>query len=361
MNKCYSKALEDTVSLTFTGDFFCSMQCDTDERSLIIAYLSGKANPVINFEGSWESDTLTKKAVRLAADPSILNSLEKCTLSLANNHVLDYGEKGLNSLMSTLDHNSISYFGINTNSSKVDNYKVINFSGIRVCFLGFGAKNEECIAPAINTPGILDFNSNNLRASISALDSDAFDYLVVYAHVGYEFEKYPLPLHVGVSREAVDLGADFVYCSHTHCLQPYELYKDKYIFYGLGNFYFSNNREMYPTDSDVGAMVSIVLSRNEHQVRLAEVERITYMRPPTGLEIDEFEGYLEDWELKTKSLENYSKNYSKTRTRKKNPRPILYYDAALSNTIKYLAWKVVVDITGMLGVRQFVKRVLRWQ
>jgi poly-gamma-glutamate capsule biosynthesis protein CapA/YwtB (metallophosphatase superfamily) len=41
-------------------------------------------------------------------------------------------------------------------------------------------------------------------------------------------------------RYMIDLGADFIYSSHSHIIQPHEIYKKKYIFYGLGNFYFAS-------------------------------------------------------------------------------------------------------------------------
>ena len=349
------------VSLTLVGDFFCSTQFNCAEREKIENYLSVAPNPIINFEGSFEAIAVEDKAIRLAADPTILNSFNDCVVSLANNHVLDYREEGLNDLILKLNSESIPYFGINSNLKTYDNFKIVDFDGIKVCLVGFGAKNEECVSPGADMPGVLDFNKDNLKASFEALHTELFDYLIVYSHIGYEFEKYPLPLHVGLCREAIDLGADLVYCSHTHCLQPYEVYNGKYIFYGLGNFYFSSNRDRYPTDSDIGAIVRVSLSHHAREVNLVGVERIVYERPGPGFEISSFEGYQADWKLDSISLKKYSKNYSSIRTRKSNPRPILYYDRPILNFVKYRAWKLVVDITGVLGIRYLVKRMLRWQ
>ena len=151
-----------------------------------------------------------------------------------------------------------------------------------------------------------------------------------------------------------------VYCSHTHCLKPYEVYDGKYIFYGLGNFYFSSGRDRYPVSSDVGAIVKIALSCNSREVRLVDVEKIEYERPSPGFEISLFEGFQKEWKLDFTSLEKYSQNYSLIRTRKINPRPILYYNRPILNFLKYRAWKLVVDITGAFEIRQTVKRILGW-
>lgn len=357
-----SEYLEDRkVTLTLTGDFFCSKEFDYQERKGITDYLSGAPNAVVNFEGSVEGGSVIAKSIRLASDPDVVPSLRGCAVALSNNHVLDFQKQGLDLLIAKLNESSIPFFGINSNSKILDNFKILDLEGIRVCFMGFGAENEQCVTPTADSPGVLNFDSKNLKSSVEALDKELFDYLIVYAHIGYEFEKYPLPLHVGLCRQAIDLGADLVYCSHTHCLQPYEVYDDKYIFYGLGNFYFSTGRDRYPVSSDIGAIVKISLSCHKREVSLVNVEKIEYGRPGPGFEISLFDSFQKDWKLGFTSLKKYSQNYSLIRTRKSNPRPILYYNRPILNFIKYRAWKLVVDITGVLGIRQIVKRILRWQ
>ena len=354
-------ANKDNVVLTLTGDFFCSKEFDSNERRSIEKYLSNVRNPVINFEGALESDSAVTKSIHLAADPDIISALSTCTVALSNNHVLDFEKMGLDFLLAKLNDNSIPFFGVNSNSHVSDNFRLFNFEGIKVCFMGFGAENEECVAPTRDSPGILNFDIKNLKSSFEALDKEIFDYLIVYAHIGYEFEKYPLPLHVGLCREAINLGADLVYCSHTHCLQPYEVHNEKYIFYGLGNFYFSSHRDRYPAESDIGAIVSISLSSRRRKINLLGVEKIQYERPGPGFKISKFEGYLKEWRLDFPSLKKYSQDYSSLRTRRRNPRPILYYNHPILNFIKYRVWKLIVDITGMLGMREMIKRLLNWQ
>ena len=353
--------INSNVILTLMGDYFCSVNCDNDEFSKITDYLYQQKYPIINFEGSFSSGSLAKKAIRLESCPEKISVIDRCLLSLANNHTLDFGVTGLNNLIKALDMKSIKYFGINANSSVNDNFKVFNLDGLKVCLVGFGAKNEECVEPSFDRPGVLDFNSKNLKASIDSARPLDCDYLLVYAHIGYEFERYPLPLHVGLCSEAVDLGADLVYCSHTHCLQPYEIYRDKYIFYGLGNFYFSENRDRYPEISDIGAIVKLSLNKQKREVKVSEIDKITYSRPSPGLKIESFSEYIQQWKLNEGELEAYSRIYAKIRTRRKNPRPILYYGTPRLNAIKFIFWRGVVDLTGLLGIRKFIKWILRWQ
>ena len=45
----------------------------------------------------------------------------------------------------------------------------------------------------------------------------------------------------------IEMGADAVVCSHTHCLLPWEIYADKPIVYGLGNLIFESDRKQAET------------------------------------------------------------------------------------------------------------------
>ena len=59
-------------------------------------------------------------------------------------------------------------------------------------------------------------------------------------HTGFEYNTLPTIRTVKECRKLIDDGYDMVVCSHPHLIQPYEIYRDKYIFYSIGNFYFSN-------------------------------------------------------------------------------------------------------------------------
>ena len=70
------------------------------------------------------------------------------------------------------------------------------------------------------------------------------DYLFVLPHDGIEYIDIPLPETIARYRDFIDYGADGVIGTHPHCPQGWETYKDKPIFYSLGNFLF-NSKENY--------------------------------------------------------------------------------------------------------------------
>jgi poly-gamma-glutamate synthesis protein (capsule biosynthesis protein) len=61
---------------------------------------------------------------------------------------------------------------------------------------------------------------------------------IVFGHGGKEHYPYPTPEMVRRSRFMVDMGADAVIWSHTHCPLPWETYAGRPIIYGLGNLVF---------------------------------------------------------------------------------------------------------------------------
>ncbi len=64
------------------------------------------------------------------------------------------------------------------------------------------------------------------------------DFIVVYSHWGYEYEHEPNIIQRQLAHEFIDAGADLVVGSHPHVIQSSEVYRDKHIYYSLGNLIF---------------------------------------------------------------------------------------------------------------------------
>ena len=62
--------------------------------------------------------------------------------------------------------------------------------------------------------------------------------MVVYAHWGREYELIQSESQQKIAHNFIDSGADLIIGSHPHVVQPIEIYKNKAIFYSLGNFVF---------------------------------------------------------------------------------------------------------------------------
>ena len=112
----------------------------------------------------------------------------------------------------------------------------------RVGLIGYfstgSAWNRRCGATS-RRPGAATGTEMELREDVTRLRS-LVDWVVVTFHWGVPYERYPLPEDRTKARYAIECGADLVVGHHPHVVQPYEVYRDRPIFYSLGNFAFGS-------------------------------------------------------------------------------------------------------------------------
>lgn len=94
------------------------------------------------------------------------------------------------------------------------------------------------------------------------------DIIIVTMHAGQEYTLKTTPLQESFARTAIDNGADIVIGAHPHWIQPIERYKEKYIFYSLGNFVFDQD---FSPETKTGLTLKIFITKN---TRKAEIEKI---------------------------------------------------------------------------------------
>jgi len=346
------------LKLLLTGDYFFDYKNSQDDFENIKNKIKDFDYSIINYEGTLKSDSVRNKAVNLSMSEESLEFDSKNILfCLANNHIFDYDLDGYTKTISLIDTKNHKYFGLESKRDKFNNYKIIEKENLKICIASFGWANEECVLSSGSKPGNVDLTKENIRLFFESIKNIKYDKLIIYTHYGYEYEYYPLPLHVNLFRYMIDLGADFIYSSHSHIIQPYEIYKEKYIFYGLGNFYFASRRDIYPESSDQGLLLELDIDKDNINVL---PKYIQYNRELKESLLDDCCDYFERDKLNIESFDIYSKEYKNFRLRKKNPRPILYKDSDFSNNLKFRIWKLIVDITGFLKIRQIIKRILGW-
>jgi len=209
---------------------------------------------------------------RFRADPSSaedLRSLGFGLVSLANNHVFDYGESAFVETLEALNGAGIEHVGAGLNLEKALSPVVMDAGGQRVAFLGFATVYPLVGAASHDRPGIAairnkivyEFESfrlpTDLRPGYASLpvireepvEQDVIrvqecirnakasvDYVVVSVHWGKEYEDVPSNGQRELGHRMVEAGADLVVGHHPHTAQAIEAYKEGYIFYSLGNF-----------------------------------------------------------------------------------------------------------------------------
>lgn len=174
------------------------------------------------------------------------NSVE--AVSIANNHTMDYGLKGYESTVATLQNAGIPF--VERDKSCVFTTE----SGLKIGLYGavYYVLDEEAIV-----------------AGISALKEQDCDLVIFAPHWGVEGTYHPTAQQTRLGHAAIDAGADIVWGSHPHVLQPVEEYNGGIIYYSLGNFSFGGNG--YPRDYDTALLQQEVIRSADGTVTLGEL------------------------------------------------------------------------------------------
>jgi poly-gamma-glutamate synthesis protein (capsule biosynthesis protein) len=193
-------------------------------------------------------------------------------VTLANNHFYDYGEEGVNNTLGACLNYGIDVVGGGSNlheASKVL-YKKINGQMLAI----INCCEQEFSIATKKSGGSNPLNPIQLYYTIKDAKRNA-NYVLVIVHGGHEYYQLPSPRMQETYRFFVDAGADTVINHHQHCYSGYEIYKEKPILYGLGNFCFDskhNNTEMW----NKGFMVMLKLSSSQVSFELIPYTQCLY-------------------------------------------------------------------------------------
>lgn len=156
--------------------------------------------------------------------------------SLANNHVMDFGAEGLKNTLDALHAKNIQTFG--AGMTRADAYRplILEKNGKKLALIGAGEAQFGCLIED-DAPGYAWIFHPQIYETIARCKSEGC-LTVVLPHAGFEMETLPLPEWRRAYRGLIDAGADAVVASHPHVLQAREIWREKPIYYSLGNFYF---------------------------------------------------------------------------------------------------------------------------
>ena len=189
-------------------------------------------------------------------------------VTIANNHVIDYGLQGLQQMQGVLSTSNVVFFGAGANSYEACRPAFYSKSGVCVAFLGLSDRTgqydnyQPFLDAGFNKPGFANLTPFDLARQIDTVRNVA-DLVVVEMHSGAEYsfaptmakpgspvvdpegdEDYspsfvtPLLTDIQTREYAIDQGADLVICHHPHVAHGFEVYRRKLIAHSLGNFVF---------------------------------------------------------------------------------------------------------------------------
>ncbi len=176
-------------------------------------------------------------------------------VSLANNHIMDYGVGPLKETLSLLDDQGIGHSGAGLNIEEARRPAIIERDGFRVALLSYSNTLPRDFYAGEEKPGTAPGYERYLRRDIPDVKQKV-DFLIVSFHWGGELRDHPLSYQRRLGRLAVNLGADLVIGHHPHIFQGIEVHKLGIIAYSLGNFAFGSSSSMAS-----GVLLRLRLSR----------------------------------------------------------------------------------------------------
>ena len=247
------------ITLSFVGDVSLADNWDImpkyDERKIgiygvldeeVLSIMNNADIMVANNEFTLSNrGTRLNKAYTFKGDPkraSIYKEMGVDLVSLANNHIYDYGHDAFIDTLNTLKSQDIAFVGAGNNieEAKKPYYYIIN--GYKIAFLNATRAEKNIITPeaTLNKEGVFRCYDPSLFIEEIQKAKQESDYVVALIHWGKEQSHTLEQVQIDTGKKYIDAGADVLVGSHAHVLQGMEIYNGKLIAYNLGDFLFND-------------------------------------------------------------------------------------------------------------------------
>lgn len=212
--------------------------------------------------GNLEGTITTNKSIaienneilRFTFSPDIALFLKKTgfdLLSLANNHSFDFGEEGYQSTVGFLNSSSINNFGSYRNDKNLS--KEIFLNDKKYCFVGYH--------------DLYNYDSESVIVEIKKMKNSCYK-TIVMPHWGEEYLNNFTKRQQDLAYSFIDSGADLIIGTHPHVIEPIEVYKNKAIFYSIGNFVFD---QYFSFETSHGLVVKVLFDNEKTTFELIPV------------------------------------------------------------------------------------------
>ena len=313
------KSNNDTSTLSFVGDVSLAdnwhIMPKYDDRgkgvegilSLDILKIMRDSDLMVansEFTVSNRGNPLPNKLYTFRAKPerlSIYDEMGVDLVTLANNHVYDYGRDAFLDMLNSFNEYKIPYIGAghNINEAMAPYYFIID--GYKFAFLSATRAEKYIMTPEAteDSEGVFRcYDPTNLINQISKVKKES-DFVIVLVNYGTEGSHKLEQVQIDSSKQYIDAGADAVIGHHAHTLQGVEIYNNKPIIYNLGNFIFNN--ETIDT-----AIFQINLGKDgtiKYYI-VPAIQKDCYTDILNGSEKSRVLNDINSWSINTKILEN---------------------------------------------------------
>lgn len=248
------RGVKSSVNKNFNGDYsalFENMD-ELNKSDIVFANLEGPVS-----DGGKDLHNLYS----FRMDPGVVPALKGAGIdivSVANNHVGDWGQDAYTDTLAHLKENEILYAGGGLNERETETPTIIEKNSMKIGYLAFSDKGPDWMQAADDKAGILSA-SNPRFDEIIQNASKQVDDLIVSFHFGEEYQATHNDRQEYLAHRAIDDGAKLIIGAHPHVVEDFETYKSGFIAYSLGNFIFD---QQFSANTMQGMLLEIKLYKN---------------------------------------------------------------------------------------------------
>jgi poly-gamma-glutamate capsule biosynthesis protein CapA/YwtB (metallophosphatase superfamily) len=245
----------DEITIAAVGDIMLGHRAEPYLASEGPAYPFAQVLPVLRQAqlviGNLESPISTRgtavenKQFTLRVGPAAVDALKAAgirVVSLANNHILDFGPQALQDTLSALGENGILYAGAGMDLDDARAPAFLKIGKRTIAFLSYSLTFPLEFYASAGRPGTAPGYKEYVKTDIQKVRPLA-DLVVVSFHWGAELMTSAKTYQQDLGRRSIDWGADLVLGHHPHILQELEVYRGRLIAYSLGNFVFGSESD----------------------------------------------------------------------------------------------------------------------
>jgi poly-gamma-glutamate capsule biosynthesis protein CapA/YwtB (metallophosphatase superfamily) len=220
------------------------------------------------------------KAFTFRCHPQALPAARRAgvdVVSQANNHAYDQGPAGLIDSLDTIRAAGLTSVGAGADESEALRAARFEINGWTIALVGIDQvldPLDQVAGP--DKPGTAAGHDFRLALRSVRDAAASSDLVFVTIHWGVELEARPRAYQVRQAHRMIDAGADVILGSHPHTLQPMETYRDRPVFYSLGNFVWPR---LAPATSATAIAEVIVTRDGAIRGRLLPVEIVSSGHP----------------------------------------------------------------------------------
>lgn len=235
-------------SILFVGDILLANEAERHIETAGIDYPFSKIkNEFLRYDYVFANleTPITERGVPAQSKPYIfrikhdtaecMKDLRLDAVSIANNHLMDYGPEGMKDTLAFLKKMNIRHAGGGATLDDARRPARLSCGGTDMIILAYNERPPTAFSASAESPGIAPLDLPLIKEDIGT-NRRSDNIIIVSLHWGIEHTITPRPYQVTLAHAIIDSGADAIIGHHPHWPQGIELYRGKPIVYSLGNF-----------------------------------------------------------------------------------------------------------------------------